>query len=147
METAPARIIVHVFAKKPLSPDQYKRLRAQTAQTIAAQRCQLVDLVIDTGPPKRDPADHETLRRIARGEADGVAIFTLPLSIAPKKTADVLRSQLSGPFLLLTEEELAERGLLPMASGYSGQRVQHRAPRPLLQSGVSYESCLDFSGS
>ena len=70
METAPARIIVHVFAKKPLSPDQYKRLRAQTAQTIAAQGRQLVDLVIDTGPPKRDPADHETLRRIARGEAD-----------------------------------------------------------------------------
>jgi len=130
METAPARIIVHVFAKKPLSPDQYKRLRAQTAQTIAAQRCQLVDLVIDTGPPKRDPADHETLRRIARGEADGVALFTLPLSIAPKKTADVLQSQLSGPFLLLTEGELAERGLLPVASGYSGQRAQHPAPQP-----------------
>ena len=130
METAPARIIVHVFAKKPLSPDQYKRLRAQTAQTIAAQGRQLVDLVIDTGPPKRDPADHETLRRIARGEADGVALFTLPLSIAPKTTSDVLQSQLSGPFLLLTEGELAERGLLPVASGYSGQRAQHPAPQP-----------------
>ena len=113
METAPARIIVHVFAKKPLSPDHYKRLRAQTAQTIAAQARQLVDLVIDTGPPKRDPADHETLRRIARGEADGVAIFTLPLSIAPKKTADVLQSQSNGPFLLLDAAELAVRGLLP----------------------------------
>ena len=113
METMPARIIVHVFAKKPITADQYSRLREQTAETIAAQGRRLVDLVIDTGPPKRDPADHETLMRIARGDADGVALFTLPLSISPKKTADVLQSQLHGPFLLLNAAELADRGLLP----------------------------------
>ena len=77
------------------------------------------------------PAEHETLRRIARGEADGVAIFTLPLSIAPKKTADVLQAQLSGPFLLLTADELAGRGLLPEGSRYAGQRaVQHDRRHP-----------------
>lgn len=131
MDTAPARIIVQVFTKKPLTPDQYKRLRAQTAETIAAQGSQLVDLVIDTGPPKRRPAEHETLGRIARGEADGVAIFTLPLSIAPKKTADVLQAQLSGPFLLLTADELADRGLLQEVARYAGQRApQHDERRP-----------------
>jgi len=51
METMPARIIVHVFANKPITPDQYRRLREQTAETIAAQGRRLVDLVIDIGPP------------------------------------------------------------------------------------------------
>lgn len=130
METMPARIIVHVFAKKAITRDQYARLRAETAQTIAAQGRRLVDLVIDLGPPKRDPADHETLRRISRGEADGVAIFTLPLSISPKKTADVLQSQQEGPFLLLTAAELADRGLLPGGTLYrtapqNGGREDH----------------------
>ena len=132
METMPARIIVHVFAKKPITADQYTRLREQTAETIAAQGRRLVDLVIDTGPPKRDPADHETLMRIARGEADGVAIFTLPLSIAPKKTADVLQSQLAGPFLLLNAAELSDRGLLPGGTRYVGQRAQRQEePHPV----------------
>lgn len=126
METMPARIIVHVFAKKPITPDQYSRLREQTAETIAAQGRRLVDLVIDTGPPKLDPADHETLMRIARGDADGVALFTLPLSISPKKTADVLQSQLTGPFLLLNAAELADRGLLPGGTRYVEQRTQRQ---------------------
>ena len=126
METMPARIIVHVFAKKPITPDQYNRLREQTAETIAAQGRRLLDLVIDLGPPKRDPADHKTLLRIARGEADGVAIFSLPLSMSPKKTADVLQSQQSGPFLLLTAAELADRGLLPGGTRYFGERAQRQ---------------------
>jgi len=129
MDAAPARVIVQVFTKKPLTPDKYQRLRAQTAETIAAQGSQLVDLVIDTGPPKRSPAEHETLRRIARGEADGVAIFTLPLSLAPKRTADVLQAQLSGPFLLLTTDELADRGLLPEGSRYAGHRTPEHDER------------------
>jgi len=58
----------------------YDRLRAETAQTLAAQGRRLVDLVIDLGPPKRDPAEHETLLRIARAEANGVALFSLPLT-------------------------------------------------------------------
>lgn len=65
MEAMPARIIVCVFAKKLITPDQLSRLREQTAETIAAQGRRLVDLVIDTGSPKLDPADHETLMRIA----------------------------------------------------------------------------------
>lgn len=128
----PARIIVHVFAKKPITADQYTRLREQTAETIAAQGRRLVDLVIDTGPPKLEPADHETLMRIARGDADGVAIFTLPLSISPKKTPDVLQSQLSGPFLLLTAAELADRGLLPGGTRYAGQHAPRQTdPHPV----------------
>lgn len=132
METMPARIIVQVFAKRPISQDQYERLRQQTAETIAAQGRRLVDLVIDLGPPRSDPADHESLMRIARGEADGIALFTLPMSIAPKKTADVLQSQLEGPFLLLTAAELADRGLLPGGTLYAGQRTQRQDdPHPI----------------
>lgn len=128
----PARIIVHVFAKKPITPDQYNRLREQTAETIAARGRRLVDLVIDTGPPKLDPADHETLMRIARGDADGVALFTLPLSISPKQTVDVLQSQLTGPFLLLNAAELADRGLLPGGTRYVGQRPPRQdEPHPV----------------
>jgi len=64
--------------------------------------------------------------RIARSDADGVAIFTLPLSISPKKTADVLRSQLNGPLLLLNAAELADRGLLPGGTRYRSGRPQGR---------------------
>jgi len=129
METMPARIIVHVFAKKAISQSQYDRLRTETAQTLAAQGRRLIDLVVDLGPPRRDPAQHETLLRIARGEADGVALFSLPLSISPKKTADVLQSQQQGPFLLLTAAELADRGLLPSKTNHNTQRPRRQSER------------------
>lgn len=135
METASARIIVHVFAQNAISGDQYARRHAETAQMIAAQGRRLVDLVIDLSPPKRDPAVHETLGRIARGEADGIALSALPFSIAPKKTADVLQSELEGPFQLLTAAPLADRGLLQggrdtWASGPNVKTslIRHRCP-------------------
>lgn len=122
MENMPARLIVQVFTKAELSEKEVSKLRAQIAEGIEAQGRRLVDLVIDRGPPKRDPAEHESLVRIARGDADGIALFTFPLKLSPKKSADVLGSHLKGPWLSLTAAELADRGLLPGGTRYQPER-------------------------
>ncbi len=113
MQTVPARIIVQIFTKQVLDSALYESTREQMARLLAEQGKRLVDLVVDSGPAKRDPAEHPSLVRIARGEADGIALFSSPVRFTPKKSADVLEKHLSGPFVLLTAAELADRGLLP----------------------------------
>ncbi len=80
--------------------------------------------------------------RIAQGEADGIALFSSPMRFTPKNSADVLEQHLSGPFVLLTAAELADRGLLPGGTLYSPRPGQDRTeapgctpdePRPLWQ--------------
>lgn len=124
MDTLPARIIIQVFTKAELSETELTRLRAQLVNGLESQGRRLVDLIIDRGPAKRDPAEHESLVRIARGDADGIGLFTFPLRLSPspRKSADVLGSHLTGPFLFLNAAELADRGLLPGGTRYPPER-------------------------
>ena len=123
----PARLIVQVFTKAALSEQEVSTLRARLSEAIEAQGRRLVDLIIDRGPAKRDPAEHESLVRIARGDADGIALFTFPLKLSPKKSADVLGSHLTGAWLSLTAAELADRGLLPGGTRYQPERKKEDA--------------------
>lgn len=117
MKPAPQRLILQVFTtpKWNLTDDQIAQLRALAQNGIAAEGGQLVDFIVDRGPPKRDPAEHASLMRIARGEADGLVIMQFPLyrGRTRKRTPDVLASQLAGPFLMLTSGDLVARGLMP----------------------------------
>jgi len=124
MQTVPARIVVQLFTKRVISPTRYESLREEIAGILAAQGRRLVDLVVDNGPAKSDPAEHTNLMRVAQGEADGIALFSLPMRITPKKSADVLEKHLTSPFVVLTAAELADRGLLPGGTLYP-QRPGH----------------------
>lgn len=142
MQTVPARIIVQIFTKQALDSALYESTREQMARLLAEQGKRLIDLVVDSGPAKSDPAEHPSLVRIARGEADGIALFSSPVRFTPKKSADVLEQHLSGPFVLLTAADLADRGLLPGGTLYPPRPGQARTaapdatpdePRPLWQ--------------
>lgn len=142
MQTVPARIIVQLFTKKVITPTLYKSLREQMDRHLAEQGRRLIDLVVDNGPAKSDPGEHTSLVRIAQGEADGIALFSSPIRFTPKNSADVLEQHLSGPFVLLTAAELADRGLLPGGTLYPPRPGQDRTeapgstpdePRPLWQ--------------
>lgn len=142
MQTVPARIIVQIFTKQALDSALYESTREQMARLLAEQGKRLIDLVVDSGPAKSDPAEHPCLVRIARGEADGIALFSSPVRFTPKKSADVLEQHLSGPFVLLTAADLADRGLLPGGTLYPPRPGQERTaapyatpdePRPLWQ--------------
>lgn len=113
MWTGPTRLIVVLFTKTPFSSAQYASTRDQIATILAAQHQHLADLVVETGPPKRDPAEHPCLLRIAQGEADGLALFAMPGRMTPKKSPDVLAQHMTGPLTILSAADLATRRLLP----------------------------------
>lgn len=123
MQTIPPRVILHVFSSEELTEANIAQLRDKTIEILEAQGRALIDLVVDCGPPKRDAADHESLMRIARGEADGIMLMQYPLRITPKKSRDILGSQITSMFpLVLSAAELAERGLLPGGTVFLPQR-------------------------
>lgn len=117
MKPMPGRLILQVFTndKWNLTDEQVAKLRETAQLSIEWEGGTLVDFLLDRGPPKRDPAEHPCLMRIAQGEADGVAIMQFPLfrGRGRKQSADVLASQLEGPLVVLTAADLAARGLLP----------------------------------
>jgi hypothetical protein len=117
MKPMPKRLILQVFTndKWNLSDEQLAQLREVAQLSIEWDGGTLVDFLLDRGPPKRDPAEHACLMRIAQGEADGVAIMQFPLfrGRGRKRSSDVLASQLEGPLVVLTAADLAARGLLP----------------------------------
>lgn len=130
MQTVPARIVVQLFTKRVITSTQYESLSEEIAGILASQGRRLVDLVVDNGPAKNHPAEHTNLMRIAEGEADGIALFSLPMRITPKNTADVLEKHLTGPFVVLTAAELADRGLLPGGTHYSSRPGHVRTAAP-----------------
>lgn len=113
MWTVSARLIVVLYTKTPFSDAQYVATRDQIATILADQHQHLIDLVVETGPPKLDPAEHPCLLRIAQGEADGVALFAMPGRMTPKKSTDVLARHMTGPLTILSAADLADRRLLP----------------------------------
>lgn len=142
MQTVPARIIVQIFTKEALEPAQYESIREQMARLLAEQGKRLIDVVVDSGPAKRDPAEHSSLVRIALGEADGILLCSSPVRFTPKNSADVLEKHLSGPLVILNAADLADRGLLPGGTLYpprpghaqpSVPDATHYEPRPLWQ--------------
>lgn len=87
-------------------------MRAQMAAYLAERGQSLVDLIVECGPSKRDPSEHISLVRVARGEADGVCLFAFPARMS-HRSSDVLGRYLTGPAAAFTAAQLAERGLLP----------------------------------
>ena len=113
MLTIPPRIIAHVFSSETYSHVQLSNLRMRLERACEEEGRSLVDLVIDRGPARENPARHQSLQRIARGDADGILIMRLPLTLQPNKSRDVLGRHLDGPLRFLSKAELAELGLLP----------------------------------
>jgi len=145
MWTVPTRLIIVLFTKSPFSDAQYATTRDQIAVLLAEQGQRLVDLVVETGPPKRDPSQHPCLLRIAQGEADGVALFAMPARMTPKKSTDVLAKHMTGPLTILSAADLTARRLLPDSTlpprksapppQLSNSSPPHQ-PRPLWQAAV-----------
>lgn len=123
MLTIPPRIIAHLFASKAYSPEEITSLRTQLEKVCEEQGRALVDLILDYGPAREDPGHHQSLQRIAQGDADGILIMRLPLTLQPNKSRDVLGRHLDGPLLFLNAAELAERGLLPGGTKYTPHRT------------------------
>lgn len=113
MDAPPARLIAQVFAKQPPALRERATLRAQLAAICAENGSDLIDLLFEEEKPSRRLADYGSLVRIARGEADGLVITRLPLSLKPRKSRDCLCALLDGPIRLISAQELRERGLLP----------------------------------
>lgn len=118
MQIVPPRIIAHVFARERIAKAQLAKVRRFIAESYEKEGRRLVDLIIDYGPPKLDPAEHESLWQIARGEADGIIIFEHPIVAVPTPSGDILHAQLQGPYAVLTAAELADRGLIPGGTRY-----------------------------
>ena len=113
MDTPPPRLIAHVFAETSPPPETVAKLYAQLAQVCAREGSRLVDLIFDRELPDRQPSDYPSLVRIASGEADGIVIARLPLSMEARPTSDLLCSVLAPPLCMFNAAELESRGLLP----------------------------------
>ena len=115
MDAPPPRLIAHVFAETSPPPETVTKLYAQLAQVCAREGSRLVDLIFDRELPDRQPSDYPSLVRIASGEADGIVIARLPLSMEARPTSDLLCSALAPPLCMYNAAELEIRGLLPAA--------------------------------
>ncbi len=113
MDNPPPRLIAHVFAEVSPPPEMIAKLYAQLAQVCAREGSQLVDLIFDRELANRQPSDYPSLIRIASGQADGLVIARLPLSIEARPTSDLLCSALTPPLCMYNAAELESRGLLP----------------------------------
>lgn len=113
MDTPPPRLIAHVFAEVSPPNEVVTKLYAQLAQVCAREGSRLVDLIFDRELSDRQPSDYPSLVRIASGEADGIVIARLPLSMEVRPTSDLLCSALAPPLCMFNAAELESRGLLP----------------------------------
>lgn len=113
MDAPPARLIAQVFTKQPPSLQDRASLHARLATLCAENGADLTDLLFEAERPSRCPSDYPALVRVARGEADGIVLTRLPLSLSPRKSRDRLCALLEGPIRLVSAQELRERGLLP----------------------------------
>lgn len=139
MDNPPPRLIAHVFAEISPPPETIAKLYAQLAQVCAREGSRLVDLIFDRELADRQPSDYPSLMRIASGEADGLVIARLPLSIEARPTSDLLCSALIPPLCMYNAAELESRGLLPkvatrrqaapLASAFRRAKALHREGR------------------
>lgn len=113
MDNPPPRLIAHIFAEIPPPPETIAKLYEQLTQVCASEGSRLVDLSFDRELPDRQPSDYPSLVRIASGEADGIVIARLPLSMEARPTLDLLCSALAPPLCMYNAAELESRGLLP----------------------------------
>lgn len=129
MQPIPPRIIAHIWTTETYTAERIASLRTRIARDLEAQGRALVDLLLDRGYPKGDPVEHESLRRIAKGEADGVMLMRLPVTMTGEQSRDVLLKHLDGPIRFLNAAELAELGLLPGGTRYKPHRTLTDAAR------------------
>ena len=123
MQTTLPRIIAHIFLLDDLPAQEVDHLKNRMAETCRAQGRELVAIIVDRGPPKADPAEHLSLRRIAYDDADELIVLQIPISIPPRKSPDVLLSQLDRPVQIFSTKQLACRGLFLDGSTYTPRRT------------------------
>lgn len=123
MDNPPPRLIAHVFAEISPSPEAIAKLHAQLASVCAREGSRLVALIFDRERADRQPGDYSSLVSVASGEADGLVIARLPLSIEARPTSDLLCSALTAPLCMFNKAELEIRGLLPKVPPH-----RHTAP-------------------
>lgn len=113
MDIPPPRLIAHIFAEEFPPSEIIAKLYAQLAQVCTKEGSRLVDIIFDHELADRQPDDYPSLVRIACGEADGLVIARLPLSMEARPTLDLLCSALTPPLCMYNAVELESRGLLP----------------------------------
>src|SRR3569832_1058645 len=123
MQTTLSRIIAHIFILDDLPAQEIAHLKNQMSETCRAQGRELVAIIVDRGPPKADPAEHLSLRRIAYDDADELIVIQIPSSFSSRKSPDVLLSQLDRPVQIFSTEQLACRGLFLRGSMYTPRRT------------------------
>lgn len=110
---AKARVLIYVFASAYLLDDAIEKLRADLADMCRREDLQLIQIVIDRGPPKRSPTHYPVLDRILRGQADGVLVVRSALYQRGRPADRLERLCPKGPAGWLTVADLQAGGLLP----------------------------------
>lgn len=107
------RVIIYVFASPYLVGAAEDGFRADMVELCVKEDLDLVEIVVDHGPPKRHASEYPALARVARGEADGVLAVRSAL-FQRGQFADRLEELCpEGPSAWLPAEALKEGGMLP----------------------------------
>ncbi|MFO0578658.1 MAG: hypothetical protein U1A78_32040 [Polyangia bacterium] len=143
---APRRLVLYYFMSPYLSDKEAKRFRFEMSELCVRNQLELVELVIDRGPPKRRVEDYPALRRVAQGEADGVLVVRSPL-YGRGPVPDLLESFCAeGPSEYLSKERLARGGMLPppLPPRESPRRVPaRRRALALLRTGLTLRAVAE----
>lgn len=139
MDTLPSRLIAHVFVETFPSPKARAELRRNLEQVCLRDGSCLVDLIFDHERANRQPSDYPSLLRIAAGEADGLLLVRMPLSLDAQPTVDLLCGELTPPLCMLDKAALKSRGLLPKPAprrAAPARSKQRQAAKPKAQERV-----------
>jgi hypothetical protein len=110
---APPRVIVYVFASSLLTGQEDDGLITDVGLICAEEGVQLIDIIVDRGPPGQRREDYPVLARLQRGAADLLLIVRSPY-YRRGATPDLLEScAAEGPFCWLTLDDLRRAELLP----------------------------------
>lgn len=125
------RVIIYVFASPYLVGAAEDGFRADMVELCAKEDLQLVEIVVDHGPPKRRASDYPVLSRVARDEADGVLVVRSALFVRSRLPDKLERLCPDGPSGWLSAGELKGAGMLPRQTNVGTRR------RPLVKRRVT----------
>lgn len=113
--TSRKRLLVYWFAPESMRNAPVEGMRERMERFASEGGMELIDIEIDSGPPKKHPRDYPILARLERGEAD---LLLLGRSELLKRSAeqDLLESTCRPePMAFFTVAELRDLGLLPVS--------------------------------
>lgn len=126
--SARKRLLVYWFAPESMRNAPVEGMRERMERFASEGGMELVDIIIDSGPPKKHPRDYPVLARLERGEAD---LLLLGRSELLKRSAeqDLLESTCRPePMAFFTAAELQALGLLPVDRSEGEARVAPPEP-------------------